>query len=106
VQGTMTDLERQAEEPVYVMRTTDQERARQIAMDTPGVVAVTTEDSHMILAAGEAGLTELTTRLGNSRVGITHLAARETPLETLFFRLTGHGDLYAESHPEAAEVTA
>jgi ABC-2 type transport system ATP-binding protein len=98
-QGTMADLERRAEEPLYVLRTTDQLAASQIAEGTAGVAAVASEDGQIILAASEAGLTELTTRLGRLRIGITHLAARETPLETLFFQLTGHGDLYAESHP-------
>jgi ABC-2 type transport system ATP-binding protein len=103
-QGTMADLEGQAEEPVYVLRTTDQPAAYQIAAGTAGVAGVASEDGQIVLAASESGLTELTTRLGRLRIGITHLAARETPLETLFFRLTGHGDLYAESHPDSAEV--
>jgi ABC-2 type transport system ATP-binding protein len=102
-EGTMADLETQTDEPVYTLRTTDQDRARRIAAETPGVTNVAGEDGGAIaLVSGEAGLTELTAHLARAGVGIVHLAARETPLETLFFRLTGAGDLYAQSHPEEA----
>src|SRR5919202_570118 len=81
-EGTMADLETQAEEPVYTLRTTDQDRARQAAEETGGVTLVSAEDRGAIaFTSGEAGLKELTAHLARAGVGIVHLAARETPLE-------------------------
>jgi ABC-2 type transport system ATP-binding protein len=101
-QGTMDDLRAQAPAPVYVARTSDDPRATEVAKRVPGVSDVAAEDGSLLFSARDEALYELTRALGAAGIGVAHLAARETPLETLFFALTGHGDLYDESHPAEA----
>ena len=100
-QGTMGELHAEAPEPVYVASTSDDGSARDIAARASGVTGVSLDGDGLVFTAGERGLHDLTRELARAGIGISHLAARETPLETLFFRLTGHGDLYDESHPDA-----
>jgi ABC-type multidrug transport system ATPase subunit len=100
--GTMDELRAAAPEPVYVVRTSDDRRVCEVAARIHGISRVEREDGAVVFSGGDASLYELTRALGGAGIGIAHLAARETPLETLFFKLTGHGDLYDESHPAAA----
>jgi ABC-2 type transport system ATP-binding protein len=100
--GTMDELRAQAPEPVYVASTSDNARAFEVAAAAPGVTDVTVDGRGLAFSAGSSAVHELTRAFGRAGVGISHLAARETPLETLFFKLTGHGDLYDESHPGTA----
>ena len=99
--GTMHELEAQAPEPVYVASTSDDGRAKELAAATAGVTETALDGNALTFSAGDRAVHELTRALGRAGIGIGHLAARETPLETLFFQLTGHGDLYDESHPTA-----
>jgi ABC-2 type transport system ATP-binding protein len=97
--GTMHELEAQAPEPVYVAATSNDARAKELAATIAGVTDVALDGDALTFSAADGAVHELTRALGRAGVGISHLAARETPLETLFFKLTGHGDLYDESHP-------
>lgn len=99
--GTMHELRTAAPDPVYVARTSDDPRACEIAARIDGIGSVAREDGAVVFSGGDARVYELTRALGAAGIGIAHLAARETPLETLFFKLTGQGDLYDESHPAA-----
>ena len=99
--GTMDELGAQTPKPVYVASTSDDRNAREIAARAAGVTGVSLDGDGLVFTASEPALHDLTREFARSGIGIGHLAARETPLETLFFRLTGHGDLYDESHPTA-----
>ncbi len=101
--GTMRELHARAPEPVYSAATSDDHRASEIARRTTRVTGVAVDGRGLELAASEAALDALTLELARAGVSLRRLAARETPLETLFFQLTGHGDLYADSHEAARE---
>jgi ABC-2 type transport system ATP-binding protein len=99
--GTMDELRAQTPKPVYVASTSDDRNAREIAARAAGVTGVSLDGDGLVFTASEPALHDLTREFARSGIGIGHLAARETPLETLFFRLTDHGDLYDDSHPTA-----
>jgi ABC-2 type transport system ATP-binding protein len=99
--GTMDELRAQAPKPVYVATTSDDPTARAVAARAAGVTNVSLDGDGLVFTAGEPALHDLTRELAHAGIGIGHLAARETPLEALFFQLTGHGDLHDESHPTA-----
>jgi ABC-2 type transport system ATP-binding protein len=72
----------------YELRTTDDERARDIARHEPGVESLAAGDRGLTFAASEASAARLSIALAEAGVGITALVPRTATLEELFFRMT------------------
>jgi ABC-2 type transport system ATP-binding protein len=72
----------------YELRTTDDERAAQIARAQRGVRAVTADERGLGFHADELAVPELSLALAREGVGISALVPRTATLEELFFRMT------------------
>jgi ABC-2 type transport system ATP-binding protein len=72
----------------YELRTTDDERAHQIAAAQRGIDDVARDAPGVTFAAGEGAAAALSIALGEAGVGITALVPRTATLEELFFRMT------------------
>jgi ABC-2 type transport system ATP-binding protein len=72
----------------YELRTTDDERARDIARHEPGVESLAAGDRGLTFAASEESAARLSIALAEAGVGITALVPRTATLEELFFRMT------------------
>jgi ABC-2 type transport system ATP-binding protein len=72
----------------YELRTTDDERARQIAAAQRGIEDLACNARGLTFSAGEPATTALSIALGEAGVGIAALVPRTATLEELFFRMT------------------
>jgi ABC-2 type transport system ATP-binding protein len=73
----------------YELRTTDDERAQQIATAQRGIDDLVRDARGLTFAAaGEGAATALSIALGEAGVGIAALVPRTATLEELFFRMT------------------
>jgi ABC-2 type transport system ATP-binding protein len=72
----------------YELRTTDDERAAQIAGAQRGIDDVARDARGLTFAADEGAVTALSIALGETGVGIAALVPRTATLEELFFRMT------------------
>jgi len=72
----------------YELRTTDDERAHQIAAAQRGIDDLARDAPGLTFAAGEGAAAALSIALGEAGVGITALVPRTATLEELFFRMT------------------
>ena len=72
----------------YELRTTDDERARQIAAAQRGIHDLTPDARGLRFAADERAAAALSIALGEAGVGIAALVPRSATLEELFFRMT------------------
>ena len=72
----------------YELRTTDDERAAQIAAAQRGIEDVARDARGLTFAADERPATALSIALGEAGVGIAALVPRTATLEELFFRMT------------------
>jgi ABC-2 type transport system ATP-binding protein len=79
----------------YELRTTDDERAAQIARGQRGVRAVTTGARGLGFHADELAVPELSLALARESIGISALVPRTATLEELFFRMTEGADALA-----------
>jgi ABC-2 type transport system ATP-binding protein len=86
--GTAAELEAQAPASAYALSTGDDERALQVAADTPGVRAQRTARSALVLAAQPDDLDAFVFALGDARVPVRRLELLVSPLESMFFALT------------------
>jgi ABC-2 type transport system ATP-binding protein len=86
-EGALADLRRQGGGG-YRLRTTDDERAMQIARVQPGVEHVLSGEHGVGFQADEEHVAALSLALGAAGVGILTLAPELATLEDLFFRLT------------------
>jgi ABC-2 type transport system ATP-binding protein len=86
----------------YELRTTDDERAAQIAREQRGVRAVTTDTRGLGFHADERAVPELSLALARAGVGISALVPRTATLEELFFRMTEGADALEGSRPAPA----
>ncbi|HVF76722.1 MAG TPA: ABC transporter ATP-binding protein [Solirubrobacteraceae bacterium] len=89
----------------YELRTTDDERAHQIATAQRGIDDLVRDGRGLTFAAaGEGAATALSIALGEAGVGIAALVPRTATLEELFFRMTE--DVPAEPSAPAATTAA
>jgi ABC-2 type transport system ATP-binding protein len=72
----------------YELRTTDDERAAQIARAERGIGELSRDERGLEFAADEEAAARLSIALGEAGVGIRALVPRTATLEELFFRLT------------------
>ncbi len=99
-EGALADLRRQGGAG-YRLRTTDDERALQIARAQAGVEAPVAGEQGIGFQAEEQHVGELTLALGRAGIGILALTPELATLEDLFFRLTDPG---AEAESTSAEA--
>jgi ABC-type multidrug transport system, ATPase component len=107
-QGSLAELRRQAGSS-YRLRTTDDERARQVGAAQAGIEDIdgTPGEGLTFRAASEAAVAGLSLALAESGAPVLELTPRHATLEDLFFRLTeGEDAAGAESLPEAVEGAA
>ena len=88
-EGSLAELRRQAGTG-YLLRTTDDERARRVCAAQAGIEEIVDAPRGGLLftAAGEAAVGELTLALAESGALVLELSPRQATLEDLFFRLT------------------
>jgi len=89
----------------YRLRTTDDERALEIATHQPGVGEVRREDDGLTVAADEDAAVGLSVALVEAGLGIRALVPAAASLEELFFRLT-EGDGPATNGAARPKVSA
>jgi ABC-2 type transport system ATP-binding protein len=107
-QGSLADLRRQAGGG-YLLRSTDEERARRIAEAQPGIAEVRPgiEGGLTFSAEGEEALGALTLALSEASALVLELSPRQASLEDLFFKLTeGESATVADGRPLALEGAA
>jgi ABC-2 type transport system ATP-binding protein len=103
-EGALADLRRQGGAG-YRLRTSDDERALQIARAQPGVDGVAGGEQGIGFQADEQHVAELSLALGRAGVGIVALTPELATLEDLFFRLTdGSVGAPATSEPPPREL--
>jgi ABC-2 type transport system ATP-binding protein len=102
-EGSLAELRRQAGTG-YLLRTTDDERARRVGAAQAGIeeIADAPRGGLVFTAASEAAVGELTLALAESGALVLELSPRRATLEDLFFRLT-EGE---EPGPEAPAAPA
>jgi ABC-2 type transport system ATP-binding protein len=104
-QGSLAELRRQAGVS-YLLRTSDDERARRVCGAQPGIEDVhdSTQTGLVFTAAGEQAVGELTLALAESGALVLELSPRQATLEDLFFRLTEDEAQPSEPAPKPARV--
>ncbi|WP_433175048.1 ABC transporter ATP-binding protein [Actinoallomurus sp. CA-150999] len=101
--GSMGVLRRRAPDPAFRLATSDDERALEIARDTPGIAAAVAGDE-LLVHAQRDNLDRYVIALGRADVAVRRLDLESSPLEALFFALTeDEPDETAERVPQ--EVT-
>ena len=104
-EGALADLRRQGGGG-YRLRTTDDERAMQIARVQAGVEHVLSADHGVGFQADEEHVAALSLALGAAGVGILTLAPELATLEDLFFRLTEAAAANGQAPGEPADGEA
>jgi ABC-2 type transport system ATP-binding protein len=87
--GRLDVMRADAPDPVWRMHTSDDFAALQAAEGTAGVKASSHDDGGLVVFAAQERLDEFVLHLGRTSVAIRGLALDVTPLEALFFQLTG-----------------
>jgi ABC-2 type transport system ATP-binding protein len=87
--GTAAQLRAQAPVSAYSVATSDDERALEIAESHPGVRARRSRTGELDVEIHEQDLDSFVLALGLKRVAVRRLELRVSPLESMFFALTG-----------------
>ncbi len=87
--GTAAELRAQAPAPEYVLLTSDDRRALELASQSPGVTAATSDTGQLVVSAAQRALDSYTIALGEAGVALRKLEPLAGPLEAMFFALTG-----------------
>jgi ABC-2 type transport system ATP-binding protein len=87
--GTAAELVAQAPASAYGLITSDDDRALEIAAGTPGVRAGRSPRGQLAVAIKEGNLDALVLALGDARVAVRRLELLVSPLESMFFALSG-----------------
>jgi ABC-2 type transport system ATP-binding protein len=90
-EGALADLRRQGGAG-YRLRTSDDERALELARAQAGIMHASAGEHGLSLQADEQHVGELSLALGRAGIAILALAPELATLEDLFFRLTEGGD--------------
>jgi ABC-2 type transport system ATP-binding protein len=85
--GTATELRAQAPAPEYALRTSDDQRALELA--GRGARVDRSDRGHLVVRADQAALDAYTIALGEAGISIRSLEPLAGPLEAMFFALTG-----------------
>jgi ABC-2 type transport system ATP-binding protein len=105
-QGSLEDLWRQAGSG-YLLRTTDDERARAVAEAQPGIGDVRAAEAGLTFSAeSESAIGPLSLALAESGALTLELSSRHATLEDLFFRLTEGEEAETAKRERALEGAA
>ncbi len=99
--GSCAQLRAQAPACAYGLSTSDDDRALELAMRAPGVQASPCADGGLTLVVERDCLDGFACALGEQGVAIRRLEQRVSPLESIFFALTGEDSLGAGRAAEA-----
>jgi ABC-2 type transport system ATP-binding protein len=104
-EGSLADL-RHTAGLSYRVRTTDDQRAREILSRQPEVRAIEADASGLSFkAAGERPVADFSLALAEANVGVLELSPRQATLEELFFRLTEDGASPAHDAADSVEAS-
>jgi ABC-2 type transport system ATP-binding protein len=87
-EGSIDELRARRAANRYRLRTNDVERARMIALNTPGVSDASVDRDELLFGAEEHTVEELARALVNAGLGLRALMPETATLEALFFELT------------------
>ncbi|HEY1590875.1 MAG TPA: ABC transporter ATP-binding protein [Solirubrobacteraceae bacterium] len=91
--GTAAELREQAPGSAHAMRTSDDRRALELAARQRGITAAPGGPAGgLTLTAEEGALDAFVLELGRAGVAVRELELRSSPLESMFFALTGDGE--------------
>ena len=93
--GTAAELEEQAPQSAYALSTSDDARALELAARIPAIRIQPAARGGLAVAARLDAMDELVAALGDARVLIRRLELVVSPLESMFFALTGEHDAAA-----------
>ncbi len=87
--GTAAQLRSEAPASAYALETSDDRRAIELAERRPGVSVTAGREGELELRIAEGALDEYVLALGAAGVAVRRLELRVSPLESMFFALTG-----------------
>jgi ABC-2 type transport system ATP-binding protein len=91
-EGALADLRAGTGVAQYRLRTTDNQRAREIAAGRPGIGELSVDEWEVRFTAPEHAVVEFSLVLAEAGVGIAALVPETMSLEEFFFQLTEHGN--------------
>jgi ABC-2 type transport system ATP-binding protein len=86
--GSAGELAEQAPAPAYVLSTSDDTRALQVAAGRPDVQAQRSGREQLTVTVTEAGLDAFVLTLASQQIAVRRLALLVSPLESMFFALS------------------
>ena len=101
--GTVAALRAQAPASAYRLATSDDRRALEIAKHRPGVRPEPSLGDGLVLAVEEGQLDSYVLALGQAGVAVRRLELARSPLESMFFALTGESATAPESPSAVGE---
>ncbi|HEY2320450.1 MAG TPA: ATP-binding cassette domain-containing protein, partial [Solirubrobacteraceae bacterium] len=101
--GTAGELVAQAPSSAYALGTSDDARALEIAAGIPGVRAGRSARGQLAVAVQEGTLDPLVLALNDARVVVRRLELLVSPLESMFFALSGEEELHHLAPGDLAE---
>lgn len=102
--GRLDAMRADAPDPVWRLRTSDDTAALDQARDAMGVKAESHDDGGLAVFAAQERLDDYVLRLGRDGVAVRGLGLDITPLESLFFQLTGETSADLSRPPVTGEV--
>jgi ABC-2 type transport system ATP-binding protein len=94
--GRLDAMRADAPDPVWRLRTSDDTAALTRARDVTGIKAERDDDGGLVVFAAQERLDDYVLRLGRDGVAVRGLELDVTPLEALFFQLTGDPPVIGE----------
>jgi ABC-2 type transport system ATP-binding protein len=101
--GTAAQLRAQAPASAYALSTSDDRRALELAAQERGVQATPAPDGGLAVTVAEGLLDRFVLGLGEAGVAVRRLELRVSPLESMFFALTGEDSIDPGERPELFE---
>ncbi|MGD0063954.1 MAG: ABC transporter ATP-binding protein [Streptosporangiaceae bacterium] len=106
--GRLDVMRTDAPDAVWRLRTSDDAAAAELSRSCAGVKAASHDDGGLVVHAAQDRLDDYVLRLGRDGVAVRGLELDTTPLEALFFQLTGEprpgGQLPVSQLPRTKEV--
>jgi ABC-2 type transport system ATP-binding protein len=101
--GTAAQLVAQAPASAYGLHTSDDDRALQVAAGIPGIRAGRSPRGQLAVSVPEGSLDALVLALGDARVAVRRLELLVSPLESMFFALSGDANVEGLAPYDLAE---
>ncbi len=103
--GGLDAMRANAPDPVWRLRTSDDRAALEAARTATGVKASSHDDGGLVVFAAQDRLDDYVLRLGRDGVALRGLELDVTPLESLFFQLTGEPERRGQAAKTEDPVT-